>query len=260
INALKAHDDALSEELDQYRTQLGKNSKSIISSFTSDKIIFDLPKTIDQTFVNNLKTILVEQTTESWMFWYGLLSNYVEDRGNCLISERFEIDGYKLGSWVSVQRTKKDSMSQERRDRLDQLGFVWNPYDAKWGKSYSHLKDFVEEHDHCLVPVEYEIDGYKLGNWVSVQRTYKDEMSQERRDRLDQLGFIWDVLDAQWEEGYSHLKDYVEEHKDCLVSDRYEIDGHKFGQWVRKQRTNKDKMSQDRRERLEALAGWVWSA
>ncbi|MCH8078517.1 MAG: DEAD/DEAH box helicase family protein [Proteobacteria bacterium] len=98
INALKAHDDALSEELDQYRTQLGRKSRSIISSFSTNKIVFDLPRNIDQTFANNLKTILVERTTESWMFWYGLLEKYVNEHGHSRVSQGDKTeDGFALG-------------------------------------------------------------------------------------------------------------------------------------------------------------------
>jgi len=35
-------------------------------------------------------------------------------------------DGYNLGRWVSKQRQRKDTMSAERRQRLDELGFVWS--------------------------------------------------------------------------------------------------------------------------------------
>ena len=35
-------------------------------------------------------------------------------------------------------------------------------------------------------------------------------------------------------------------------------DGYKLGQWVRIQRSKKDRMTAERREKLEALDGWVW--
>jgi len=33
--------------------------------------------------------------------------------------------GFKLGIWVSSQRTKKDKLKPDQRNRLDELGFVW---------------------------------------------------------------------------------------------------------------------------------------
>ncbi|MBA58357.1 MAG: hypothetical protein CMQ40_04205 [Gammaproteobacteria bacterium] len=32
-------------------------------------------------------------------------------------------DGYKLGAWVGKQRTTKDTLPEDRRKRLDELGF-----------------------------------------------------------------------------------------------------------------------------------------
>ena len=33
--------------------------------------------------------------------------------------------GFKLGAWVSRQKTTKDTMSPERKQRLDDIGFTW---------------------------------------------------------------------------------------------------------------------------------------
>ena len=34
-------------------------------------------------------------------------------------------DGFKLGSWVDRQRSKKENMRPERKKKLNLLGFEW---------------------------------------------------------------------------------------------------------------------------------------
>ena len=259
VNALKSHDGVLKEELDQYRYDLGKKKIITTDSFPGDKIIFDLPKNIAKSFEDKLKLLVVEKTTESWMFWCGLLEDYVEAQGNCLVPDGHKVESYNLRSWVDRQITNKDSLSDEKRQRLDALGFDWAPLETQWEAGYDHLKDYAEAQGDCLVPRTHKVEGHPLGRWVSTQRNNKDSLSDERRQRLDALGFVWDASDdAKWEAGYAHLKDYAEEHGDCRVPTTHKVEGHPLGNWVGRQRNNKN-LSDEQRQRLDAL-GFAWDA
>jgi hypothetical protein len=49
-----------------------------------------------------------------------------------------------LGTWVSAQRQRRETMVSTRRERLDDLGFVWLA--DNWDAMYEKLVQYREEH------------------------------------------------------------------------------------------------------------------
>jgi predicted helicase len=85
LNALKAHDDVLSAQLDQIRSALGRRPGSAVGPEALSRIQFDLPASVDASFGEALRTYLVERATESWEFGFGALQAYAEEHGDCLV-------------------------------------------------------------------------------------------------------------------------------------------------------------------------------
>ena len=104
LNALKSHDDVLSNELDQLRTNLGRRNRTS-TNVSLSKIFFDLPRIVDKSFEESLNTIIIEKTTSSWDFMYGLLLDFVEMEGHARPQIEFvTLEGYPLGTWAGTQR------------------------------------------------------------------------------------------------------------------------------------------------------------
>ena len=174
-----------------------------------------------------------------WEEGFEYLQAFVRENGHCEVSDAHVAeDGYPLGQWVRVQRRQKDRISAERKTRLDALGFIWDVLARQWEVGFQHLAAFVRENGHCRVLATHvAADGYPLGQWVKVQRRRRTPCLQNKRSRLDGLGFVWDVLADQWEEGFQHLKAFVTEHGHCRVSfSHLSADGYRLGQWVQVQR------------------------
>lgn len=179
LNALKAHDDVLNCELDQIRTEMGRKAGSVFSVGYPHKIFLDLPTTVDADFGRSLRTHLVEQVTESWNFWFGLLEAFVEREGHARVSGDFETaDSYCLGRWVIKQRGKKAVISTERKARLEALpSWSWDVRTYRWEEGFDYLQEYALREGHCLLPGLYKTtDGYRLGSWVNTQRSTKDSM------------------------------------------------------------------------------------
>jgi len=202
-----------------------------------------------------------------WEDGFTRLKEFVEQRGDSKVLKIFVTeDGYRLGSWVGVQRGKKEKMSVERRQRLEAIpGWFWNTYDSQWEDGFTRLKEFVEQGgDSKVLNTFVTEDGYRLGSWVGVQRREKEKMSVERRQRLEGVpGWVWDArdYDERWEQGFAALVAYVKAEGNARVP-RFHVaaDGYSLGEWVSHQRSKKKRMPADRRARLEALNGWFWYA
>ena len=104
------------------------------------------------------------------------------------IASRDYLFSDSLGAYVDRQRAMGKTMSVERTRKLDEIGFVWNEFDAKWEEGFLALKIFAEGEQHCRVPVAYVVNSFPLGRWVNSQRTKKNTMSEDRR-HLNRPGF-----------------------------------------------------------------------
>ena len=82
----------------------------------------------------------------------------------------------------------------EHKRRLDGVGFIWDTRDELWEQNFAALLKFKRREGHCCVPTCYRKGDLKLGWWVATQRRNKKEMPAERRERLNKIGFVWNVV------------------------------------------------------------------
>jgi hypothetical protein len=128
---------------------------------------------------------------DRWEQGYAALSKFRAREGHCCPS-RHHIEGkYSLGPWVTTQRYCKEKLSAERKRRLDAIGFVWNWRDYLWERGFTSLLKFKRRERHCHVPIFHREGKYRLGYWVSTQRRNRNELSAERKVRLNEIGFVW---------------------------------------------------------------------
>ena len=203
---------------------------------------------------------------QGWNGAFRELQAYKTEHGTTLVPKSHTTEaGLKLGHWVSGQRLakRKGRLSQERIDGLEKLGFVWDVKAQGWEDSFQELEAYKAEHRTTLVPHNHTTEvGFNLGKWVDNQRSGKKagRLNQERIDRLDQFGFVWDVLEQGWDDAFQELQAYIAEHGTILVRRNHATEaGLKLGHWVHWQRSakRKGKLSQERIDQLERL-GFAW--
>ena len=122
------------------------------------------------------------------------------------------------------------------------------PYQSgNWMERYAELVDFKKKHGHCLVPNTFK-ENPPLAEWVKRQRyQYKlrnlgehNSMTEERIQKLEQLGFVWNSHDQMWEERLNDLKLYLEINGDCNVPNKYPPDPS-LAVWVKVSENSSDR-------------------
>ena len=139
-------------------------------------------------------TALVDRLGVTWDERYGELKRYKDRFGDCSVSVYGEY--CQLGGWVSQQRglNNRGRLSDFRKARLDELGFVWDARASKWETMFAELRRYKDRTGDCNVPAVWS-ENPKLGQWIRFQRGVNEagKLSSARRARLDELGFVWDA-------------------------------------------------------------------
>ncbi|MDC0489108.1 Helicase associated domain protein [Amylibacter sp.] len=260
LKALRAHDEILADELDQYRTNMAKYA-SQGSKDISEKVIFDIPSNIGNEFSNALKTIIIESSSASWEFCFGLLEVFIKREGHCRVPAMHLEGDYKLGNWVGTQRKLIKKMGHYRKEKLNAIGFIWDPFQEAWDEGFSYLVKQRHIKGHCGVRFDYILEGFELGSWVGTQRKTKKKrlLTNERIEKLNSIGFIWDAKEDAWYEGFNYLAKYQALEGHCRLPEAFEIEGFKLSYWVSRQRREKKKgtLTTDRVEKLNSI-GFSW--
>ena len=142
-------------------------------------------------YYNAVKRKLINTHKDRWEQGFAALSKFRRRKGHCCPPQRHVEGKYNVGSWVIVQRYRKDHLSVERKKRLDRIGFVWNWRDFAWERGFAALLRFSRREGHCRVPIQHREGNFRLGYWVSTQRRKRTELPALRKRRLNKIGFVW---------------------------------------------------------------------
>ena len=86
----------------------------------------------------------------------------------------------------------------------------------QWADKFQDLVKFKDAQGHCQVPHNWA-SNYSLAQWVKRQRyQYKlraesqhSNLTSEREEALEKLGFVWNPQGSTWEERLNELAQYV---------------------------------------------------
>jgi superfamily II DNA or RNA helicase len=124
-NAMRDHDDDLTEVLEHYRKGLGKKtaSKKVIG-----KIIIDLPESVSENFYKELKLKIIDRTTSLSKSMISMILNYKNKFKHLNFSEKDKKPFDKLFQWVDLMRGlyRNNKIPLWIKDELNHIeGFSW---------------------------------------------------------------------------------------------------------------------------------------
>ncbi len=242
-----------------------------------DRIVNETFRVIDELRdCRELFEKLNDTLTASWDTMYGYARQYAESYGDLDVPHKYKTpDGYSLGHWIFTQRgiyrgEIPGALGEERIGKLNAIGMLWNSAsDRMWERSYAAAEKYVRAYGDLRVPAGYIADGgVRLGNWIANLRTYRKSnirgqfLTQERIEKLDELGMVWNVPDYLWERNYNAAMQYHREHGDLDVPSAYvDRDGIRLGMWLDNLRAARAagqcRLTEEQITRLDAL-GMAW--
>jgi hypothetical protein len=136
-----------------------------------------------------------------------------------------------LGKCVARWRanSKIGSLDSDLQTILEDMGVKLNWEQHLWDNMFEQLKEFKAQHGHCKVVRNNEYAA--LNSWVVTQRLnyHEGKMSQDVKDKLNEIGFIWSVKRKNANSHLEQLKAFKEEHGHWNVRDE---DNSGLSKWV----------------------------
>jgi hypothetical protein len=143
---------------------------------------------------------------KKWQIRYTELLFFYSENGHAAVPHTYPSNP-KLARWVKRQRhqykllqdNQLSTMTDERANLLDDLGFIWDSHGVSWREKFVSLKAYREANGHCHVPSNHS--DKKLATWVKCQRRqyklYRNgkacAMTPVRIWELEEVGFLWEI-------------------------------------------------------------------
>jgi superfamily II DNA or RNA helicase len=257
--AMREHSDELEGLLELYSTELGRGRIKGSTHRAFDQIFDVIGTTLNLDILKRSVVARVLGTLRNpWDVWYGQAQAFKQEHGHLTPSRH---EHRALSRWLGVERGKRRKsqsgqsyigayLTQDKIDKLDKLGMIWEPAEAQWEEHFLTFKSLTVDIEQTKVNGKIfisqeaarkwkgknkrkqpEIDKRALKSldiWLTKHRTEEDldskqhpnlftyydtVLNNERVKRLDDLGFCWSRRQEGYYIQFLKLKKYLKEHK-----------------------------------------------
>jgi len=184
-----------------------------------------------------------------WQKRFEQIKSHKEKQNN------FELTKGALLKWVRTQRQayKKGRLEPWKIEKLNAIGFEWNPWLSHWKENFEVLKTYHQENGCCNTAFNTPIKG-----WLTQQRQAykKGRLESWKIEKLNGLGIYWDPLGKRWQHFFDQLQEHKQKYGDFKFIDKTSY----LYAWILKQRNfyKKGCLEDSRKELLDSL-GFNWN-
>lgn len=189
--------------------------------------------------------------------------DYFNQHNNLDVPEGYTIDDFDLSFWLNQKRKykTKGTLTKEEIALLDKLNFDWKNFADDWNKNFALAESYFKKHNHLDVSKKEDPELYK---WVANQRARfkKGSIKPERKELLDSIGMIWDLLEHRVLVGYKYAKKYFLEFGNLEVPNDYvflENPEFDFAKWSIEMQKMRFRMTKEQMELLDSI-NFNWGA
>ena len=119
--------------------------------------------------------------------------------------------------------------------------------EESFNKGFEETLRYKKQHGTANAPEVYKTpEGFKLGSWQSTQRqNFKNgKLEQDRIKKLEEIGFVWELLEESFNQGFEETLRYKKQHGTANAPASYKTpDGFNLGSWQSNQRKNLETVS-----------------
>lgn len=230
------------EESSINRQRLSLNLPAFKTSF---RVINNTEGIID--FFRKIET----QLTDYWQYGIDILERFYKENGHINLPYRSDDIEIQRGyNFIQNQKSyyKRNELSEEKVEKLESLGIIWDELEAKWMENYNA---FVYKKTHNMSTKD-------ISSWIYTCRELyeRGELSKERENLLIEAGFNFKSkpqTKMPWIDYIELIKKYLA--AGGKLSTTTEFEGVNIGIWYYNQLKLKEEgsLSEERVEILDSL-------
>ena len=236
----------------------------------SAKILFSINMLNEGLHIEDISGVLMLRTTQSNLIYLQQLGRLVEagNLGKYLLVFDFVNNFSSVNDGIGLLKEIKDAVAREKDSDpdfddgefegidtffvLEQIGEIQEMFreiegrlQGSWDLYIKALKQYKDREGDCNVPSNHievvDVVNVSLGNWCGTVRTAnnpigKGNLTKERKDQLNQMGFIWNVDEYNFVSNCKNISEYYKKTQKYPMSSSQDLVIKRLGEFITREK------------------------